>query len=144
MLLVRKVVRVVVVSPCRVMLTHWFQDKKASNLQTTSGVHHRGRGKKVRISHIFHERIDANLTVASRGIFMEWSRTVPTLSTGGLKVSRFQVYWSAKLPYKSPDVANAQVHGSSNSSQLKYLFDKIRISSSKKKLCQNCQESMQI
>ena len=46
----------------------------------------------------------------------EWHRpwTVPPLSTGGLKVSRLHVYWSATLPHKSPHVANAQVNGYPN------------------------------
>ena len=51
----------------------------------------------------------------------------------GLKVSRFQVYWSATLPHKSPHVANTQVNGSLNSTQ-SFYFDKLMISSTLSKL----------
>ena len=44
-----------------------------------------------------------------------------------------QPHWSATLPHKSPNVANAQVNGSLNSIQWFY-FDKIMISSTLSKL----------
>ena len=75
--------------------------------------------------------INCTMLMKTNSWLGEWHRpwTVPPLSTGRLKVSRFQVYWSATLPH----VANAQVNGSLNPTLLK-LFDKIMISSSQKNI----------